>query len=1199
MYFTLLSKIDKNVPLKVFVTSRPSPDLERLFTRLPVIVEQASIDDTRSDIYRYVRQWATTLPVASNQEDFTNMIVTKSSGNFLWTALSMEQLQGAYTDEEIHKILAEIPEETELLYLSNIRKMEKAKSKSLAKTILAWVILSLRPLTINELKDAIQPSLSRTVSRDLYTSLNTICCQFVDVDQHARVRIIHDTARAFLLSSSLESEFRVQLSDGHLMLARACLKFLLGLKFPKRRSSAGLDTPPTVQPSVAEYACLHFSEHLLRASASSDELFKDLSDFFDLAVLHWIEYLAQLRELGCLVRASAHLKHYLNRRAKHVPLAPATLRAWAIDLPRIATQFGVNLLSCPSSIHNLVPPLCPRESAIFQRYAGALGTFALRGLSDTNWSDRISCMTNRDTMATALACMDQKFAIALSDGTIILYHTTTCKHLLELHHGESVRVLHFGTVAKYLASSGLKFVRLWDTYTGAQLFKIDTKAQCLALAFNEQGTKLIGAMRSKELVYWNTTDGSQDTHLKWMDTSSEGREVIIPRTPQAVKISIEQGIMAVVYRSMPVQLWSLERQRPSGVCTRPTINHDSAIHAAVLNPNPDYPWLAVSYWDSIVYLFDVYTQRVLADVSADLQTMAASPDGKFLAGGDSSGSIQVYDFETLQLLYRIQVHGDPVVGLAITTDSLRILDIRAMQTNVWAPSVLVGYDNEAAASSEPASKPGPQSAVEAGNPVQEPMANITAMHCCDLTNRAFIGRSDGHVDTCSLENPEDTLEKLYKHRTSWTSITCVVWSPVSHILVTVDSSSRYRAMRLTHPTETSKKWEVECLLDEQLGQAAAINQVLLSPNGLSLLVSSLRMDLLWDLEQKSKITESTNHNRKCCKWFHHNLPQSELLLYEDGTIKRCGWESLETYDTCFGDVETITTGIPDMSNMVMDWKREALISSLKLDQTNVMYSINVSTPATSIENSDTTPEVRTPTLFAEIPELDSVLGIITLYASQSLVYITTSGWVCSIDLSEDIPESFQRHFFIPSVWLSQNNALIAAIMVNQNVVIVHDGEIVVIECGFTNVGDVSLGANHAFTTMDTTFHPPEPALQDIVDVATEYGEAVDATMKDGEAVHATMKDGEVVDATMKDGEAGNAKATYDTEHMVIDVDTVRPTSSYRTLFNSMRATVSDALVAIGYLEPPLRPGYARLRWQCVSRVRTLALDQYDSFLYKS
>lgn len=1069
MYFNLLSKIDKNIPLKVFVTSRPSPDLEGLFHLLPVIVEQVTIDDTRSDIHRFIRQWATTLPVASSKrEDFINMIVAKSSGNFLWTALAMKHLQGANTDEDIHEILAEVPEEIESLYLSNIRKMEKAKSKSLVKTILAWVICSLRPLTIDELKDAIKLSLSRTVSRDLHTSLDTICGQFVDVDQHARVRIVHETARAFLLSSTLESEFRVQLSVGHLMLARACLKFLLGLKSPKRRSSAGLNTLPTVQPSIAEYACLHFSEHLLKATSSSDELFKDLSDFFDMAALPWIEHVAQLRELGCLVRASAHLKDYLKRRAKHVPLAPATLSAWAVDLPQITTQFGVNLLSCPSSIHNLIPPLCPRESAISRRYAGAYGTFLLRGLSDTKWSDRISCMTHRDTKATALACMDQKFAIGLSDGMITLYHTTTCEYLLELQHEESVRVLHFSTVAKYLASSGLKFVRLWDTSTGAQLFKIDTKAQCLALSFNEQGTKLIGAMRSKELAYWNMSDGNQDTHLKWTDASSEGREVTIPRTPHAVKISIEQGIMAVVYRSMPVQLWSLERQRPSGVCMRPAIKHDSAghyIHAAVLNSNPDFPWLAVSYWDSIVYLFDVHTQRVLAEVSADLQTMAASPDGKFLAGGDSSGTIQVHEFDTLQLLYRIPVHDDPVIGLAFTTDGLRILDIRAMQTNVWAPSVLVSYDNRSAASSGSAPKPGPQSAVEAGTPVEVPMANITAMHCCDLTNRAFIGRSDGHVDTCSLENPEDTLEELYRHRTSSASITCVVWSPLSNIIVTADSSSRYRAIRLTHSTEASERWKIECLLDEQLGQAAAISQVLLSPNGLKLLVSSLHMDLLWDLEQKLKITERTNYNRKRCKWFHHNVPDTKLVLYEDDTIKRWGWESPEIYDTCFGDVETITTGIPDMSNIVMDWKSEALVfkqelharrRSLQHDQTNAMYSIDTSTPATLIGKSDITPEVRAPTLFAEIPELDSVLGIIRLYSFQSLVYITTSGWICSIELSEDTPESFQRHFFIPSVWLSQSNALIAAIMANQNIVIVHDEEVVVLECGFTNVEDVSL-----------------------------------------------------------------------------------------------------------------------------------------------
>ena len=119
----------------------------------------------------------------------------------------------------------------------------------------------------------------------------------------------------------------------------------------------------------------------------------------------------------------------------------------------------------------------------------------------------------------------------------------------------------------------------------------------------------------------------------------------------------------------------------------------------------------------------------------------------------------------------------------------------------------------------------------------------------------------------------------------------------------------------------------------------------------------------------------------------------------------------------------------------------------------------------------------------------------------------------------------------------------------------------------------------AVTDLKTASHPPKSAREDIVDVAT--------------------KDGEAFDIPTRDREACDTNATYDKEHIVNGTNMIKPVSPHQTLADRVRPTISDAMIAIGYLEPPLRPGYNRLRWQCVSRVRTLALDQYDSFLYKS
>jgi WD40 repeat protein len=99
-------------------------------------------------------------------------------------------------------------------------------------------------------------------------------------------------------------------------------------------------------------------------------------------------------------------------------------------------------------------------------------------------SDRVTCISHRENMATAIAFVDQIFAVGLRDGTISLCHNTTCEYPRSMDHREPSRVFQFRTVAKHLASSGRKTVKLRDTVTGHQLLHIDTKSQCLAMAFD-------------------------------------------------------------------------------------------------------------------------------------------------------------------------------------------------------------------------------------------------------------------------------------------------------------------------------------------------------------------------------------------------------------------------------------------------------------------------------------------------------------------------------------------------------------------------------------------------------------------------------------------------------------------------------------------------------------------------------------------
>jgi len=71
------------------------------------------------------------------------------------------------------------------------------------------------------------------------------------------------------------------------------------------------------------------------------------------------------------------------------------------------------------------------------------------------------------------------------------------------------------------------------------------------------------------------------------------------------------------------------------------------------NPNSDSGLLAVAYQDGELALYDAWSQKELNSVYGNAFTLASSPDGRTLATGDARSTVQIGDFETLKLLYRI------------------------------------------------------------------------------------------------------------------------------------------------------------------------------------------------------------------------------------------------------------------------------------------------------------------------------------------------------------------------------------------------------------------------------------------------------------------------------------------------------------------------------------------------------------------
>jgi hypothetical protein len=436
-------------------------------------------------------------------------------------------------------------------------------------------------------------------------------------------------------------------------------------------------------------------------------------------------------------------------------------------------------------------------------------------------------------------------------------------------------------------------LRLWDAASGAQLFHVATDSHTLALAFDETEASVTIATRDKYVMIYRVADGSLLHQLPWIDAFAEDTDSGFAPSPSAARISMEQQTLAIVYRSKPVQLWSLDKQHPIGACLRSATHKNDkgghTVNCLVFNTSSANPRLLVSYWDDILVKFDSMTCKPLLTTSTCVTKIAISPNEKTFAGSDGNGGIKVFDFETLQTVHNIQIQGDPISSLAFTSNSLRIVDSRGTQANVWEPLVLFGQDSEAP-SSEP-SESVHQIVDDIVETIFHESAIITTLHSCDQSGIAFCGRNDGRVDTCNLDDPENTMRNLYKHSGSFIGITCMDWSPKARVIASADSAGKFCIMRST--TGTRREWSAEPMVQSRLGQGCIISEILVHPEGSFVLVSSSESDSVWSLSTKKQVALLGRRERIAWKWFVRPAAPSQLLLFEDNILGLFKWEDLD------------------------------------------------------------------------------------------------------------------------------------------------------------------------------------------------------------------------------------------------------------------------------------------------------------------
>lgn len=510
--------------LRLFATSR---DLEEVGRGLMSMGSRVSIhalseDDTFDDMRLFLSSKLTELDRLESSEEREAMcdkILQKSRGSFLWVRLVLQDFENAWTDEAMEAVLEDIPTGLHDVYCRILIAIEADPHKrDLAKSILTWVALAATPLSIDELRCAIKLDINQTM-QSMSKAIPNICGQLVFVDRSQKVQIIHETARQFLLRNDLESQLSIQKNHSNTRISFLLLQYIskdvlkpqqpkvMQQLRPKGLGGAKGTSPNGPDLSLVNYAARFFPDHVYRSSSEDDTLIEELCEFFKSSnILYWIEHHAQRKDLGSITNAAMNLRGYLERRTKYVaPTDPQVhlTDSWVVDLIRVTAKFRSQLLSCPSSIHCLIPPLCPSQSIISRTFSkdSRLSPLLVKNLPGGGWDDCLTRIDYTKGLLSVVAHGEGLFAVGFSTGRIALYDPNSLQCLKEMKHEERVVVLKFSPEDDVVVSCGTKSMTAWDTRTGSRIGSCALPSLPLDLAFLESDEILVFSQASG-LIQW-------------------------------------------------------------------------------------------------------------------------------------------------------------------------------------------------------------------------------------------------------------------------------------------------------------------------------------------------------------------------------------------------------------------------------------------------------------------------------------------------------------------------------------------------------------------------------------------------------------------------------------------------------------------------------------------------------------------------
>ncbi|KAI4254095.1 MAG: hypothetical protein L6R42_007328, partial [Xanthoria sp. 1 TBL-2021] len=450
-----------------------------------------------------------------------------------------------------------------------------------------------------------------------------------------------------------------------------------------------------------------------------------------------------------------------------------------------------------------------------------------------------------------------------------------------------------------------------------------------------------------------------------------------------------------------------------------------------LNPEtlqwlPDGDSLLILCHNTLIIEWRLYDEEQIEHSHIQLREMAISQDGNFLLTSDHVGSMSVWLFPRLSLVYRLVNENEYIRRLTFSPDGQRFYDIRGSVCNVWEPDALIRADEESLKD---------QSSIGDLSTATEPVIRSDESSQCPITALASdsadhyfsVGRDDGTVVIQDVVDGK-RICKVYGH-SSTRAVICLLWSASGLYMVSGDDSGRIITKRLKVKGEA--QWGVYPVLDIRLTEC--VQQFLFSHDEKLLLVSTATSDYVWNTKTKAEICRRRWDSKPGRRWIAHPLESSLLIWIDPEEVHTYTWSTLERIDLPQNpsEIPQVLTPSPSSSKKVVQWivltenKQNVVFETLPSaghTSTRPYSGLHLKSLSTS-DLGRQHPRTVSSDCMADLA--GRVRRLIGTY-KDTIVFLDHDCWVCTWRI-ESVVLDVKRHFFLPRDWLNSGTLQMAVL----------------------------------------------------------------------------------------------------------------------------------------------------------------------------